>query len=231
MNDGEDYIIEVLRIVEKNIFPNLNNNQKEKFSHILERLKTSNLFRGEIALLQKVENFQKPAMAMEWILLRESQVKIKNYSAIFQKDVKLLEDEFKNSFNNIISEEKEKTLIDLIDKNLLVGFQRFTEIINSLPKKSPNERRAVIVLLMMVAKSSVEMAKSKKNLILENLFKSIISFVEFVESKGEIESSKVADLLANIGEKLINGLHSSASGVEILNEVNGMLMHPKKVLG
>ena len=231
MSNGEDYILEVLRTVQKNLHVDLKTEQTTKFDFMFEKFKSSQLLRGEIALLQRVENYIKPAVAMEWILARESNSKFKNYSKRFASDVRLLESEFRGSFSTQPNLKKEKTLTELIDKNLLIGFSRFTEIINSLPSKSPSERKAVIVLLMMVAKSSIEMAKAKKNSILQNLFESLISFVNFVESKGEIESVKVAHFLSDIGEKLTDGMKSDESGAKIINTITSQLANPKNILG
>ena len=232
MDSGEEYILEVLRSVHKNLLPKVSKEMKLNFEHVFERLKTSDILRGEIALLQKVEGFMNPALVMEWILVREAKVKHKNYAYTFAKDVDLLEEKFAKSFSveKEIKIKNQKSLTDLIDKNMLVGFSRFTQIVNSLVSKSSEERKSVYVLLMIVAKSSIEIAKSKKNITLANFFNSIISFINFVEKHGAIESVKVAEFLSVIGEKLNVGLNANENGEDILDEINLLLSHPEEVL-
>ena len=61
-------------------------------------------------------------------------------------------------------------------------------------------------------------------------FNSIISFINFVEKHGAIESVKVAEFLSVIGEKLNVGLNANENGEDILDEINLLLSHPEKVL-
>ncbi len=114
-------------------------------------------------------------------------------------------------------------LAELLDQNLLLGFQRFTEIVSKLWEKSPSERKSVFAVLAMIAKSSTEVARAQGKKEVLGFFQSVIKFIQYVDSSGSAQDSRVADVMRDVGERLSKALAERSDGAAVLQSINQML--------
>ena len=121
-------------------------------------------------------------------------------------------------------------LSELLDQNLLLGFQRFTEIVSKLGEKSPSERKSVFAVLAMIAKSSTEMARAQGKKEILEFFQSVIKFIQYVDSSGSAQDSRVAEIMRDVGERLSMALVERSNGAALLQSINQILQDPEHSL-
>ena len=121
-------------------------------------------------------------------------------------------------------------LSELLDQNLLLGFQRFTEIVSKLGEKSPSERKSVFAVLAMIAKSSTEMARAQGKKEILEFFQSVIKFIQYVDSSGSAQDSRVAEIMRDVGERLSKALVERSNGAALLQSINQILQDPEHSL-
>ena len=121
-------------------------------------------------------------------------------------------------------------LTELLDQNLLLGFQRFTEIVSKLGEKSPSERKSVFAVLAMIAKSSTEMARAQGKKEILEFFQSVIKFIQYVDSSGSAQDSRVAEIMRNVGDQLSKALVERSNGAALLQSINQILQDPEHSL-
>jgi hypothetical protein len=121
-------------------------------------------------------------------------------------------------------------LSELLDQNLLLGFQRFTEIVSKLGEKSPSERKSVFAVLAMIAKSSTEMARAQGKKEILEFFQSVIKFIQYVDASGSAQDSRVAEIMRDVGERLSKALVERSNGAALLQSINQILQDPEHSL-
>ena len=121
-------------------------------------------------------------------------------------------------------------LTELLDQNLLLGFQRFTEIVSKLGEKSPSERASVFAVLAMIAKSSMEVARAQGKKEILEFFQSVIKFIQYVDSSGSAQDSRVADIMGDVGERLSKALAERSNGAALLQSISEILQDPERSL-
>jgi hypothetical protein len=126
--------------------------------------------------------------------------------------------------------EEPPALTELLDQNLLLGFQRFTEIVSTLGEKSPSERKSVFAVLAMIAKSSTEVARAQGKKEILEFFQSVIKFIQYVDSSGSAQDSRVAEIMRDVGERLSKALSERSNGAALLQSINEMLQDPERSL-
>ncbi|MGA9407704.1 MAG: hypothetical protein WBW71_11280 [Bacteroidota bacterium] len=114
-------------------------------------------------------------------------------------------------------------LSDLLDQNLLLGFQRFTEIVSRIGDKDPSERKSVFDMLAMFAKSSTEVARAQGKKEVFEFFQSVIKFIQYVDSSGLDQDSRVADVMHDVGERLSKALVEPSNGAAMLLGIQQIL--------
>ena len=126
--------------------------------------------------------------------------------------------------------EEPPALTELLDQNLLLGFQRFTEIVSKLGEKSPSERKSVFAVLAMIAKSSAEVARAQGKKEILEFFQSVIKFIQYVDSSGSAQDSRVAKIMRDVGERLSKALAERSNGAALLQSINEILQDPERSL-
>ena len=126
--------------------------------------------------------------------------------------------------------EEPPALTELLDQNLLLGFQRFTEIVSKLGEKSPSERKSVFAVLAMIAKSSMEVARAQGKKEILDFFQSVIKFIQYVDSSGSAQDSRVAEIMRDVGERLSKALAERSNGAALLQSINEILQDPERSL-
>ena len=119
---------------------------------------------------------------------------------------------------------------ELLDQNLLLGFQRFTEIVSKLGEKSPSERKSVFAVLAMIAKSSTEVARAQGKKEILEFFQSVIKFIQYVDSSGSAQDSRVAEIMRDVGERLSKALAERSNGAALLQSIIEILQDPERSL-
>lgn len=126
--------------------------------------------------------------------------------------------------------EEAPALTDLLDQNLLLGFQRFTEIVSKLGEKTPAERKSVFAVLAMIAKSSTDVARAQGKKDVLDFFQSVIKFITYVDTSGSAQSSRVAEIMREVGERLSKALKERSNGPALLQSINQILQNPESSL-
>ncbi len=121
-------------------------------------------------------------------------------------------------------------LTDLLDQNLLLGFQRFTEIVSKLGEKTPSERKSVFAVLAMIAKSSTDVARAQGKKEVLEFFQSVIKFITYVDTSGSAQDSRVAEIMRVVGERLSKALKERSDGPALLLSINEILQNPEGAL-
>jgi hypothetical protein len=121
-------------------------------------------------------------------------------------------------------------LADLLDQNLLLGFQRFTEIVSKLSEKTPSERKSVFAVLAMIAKSSTDVARAQGKKDVLEFFQSVLKFISYVDSSGSTQDSRVAAVMRDVGERLSKALTERSNGAELLQSIIEILKNPESSL-
>ncbi len=123
--------------------------------------------------------------------------------------------------------EEAPALTDLLDQNLLLGFQRFTEIVSKLGEKTPSERKSVFAVLAMIAKSSTDVARAQGKKDVLDFFQSVIKFITYVDTSGSAQNSRVAEIMREVGERLSKALNERSNGPALLQSINQILQNPE----
>ncbi len=126
--------------------------------------------------------------------------------------------------------EETPALTDLLDQNLLLGFQRFTEIVSKLGEKTPSERKSVFAVLAMIAKSSADVARAQGKKDVLDFFQSVIKFITYVDTSGSSQNSRVAEIMREVGERLSKALKERSNGSALLQSINQILQNPESSL-
>jgi len=121
-------------------------------------------------------------------------------------------------------------LVDLLDQNLLLGFQRFTEIVSKLGEKTPAERKSVFAVLAMIARSSTDVARAQGKKDVLEFFQSVMKFIAYVDSSGSAQDSRVAQIMKDVGERLSKALKERSDGAALLQSINEILKNPESSL-
>jgi len=126
--------------------------------------------------------------------------------------------------------EESPALTDLLDQNLLLGFQRFTEIVSKLGEKTPSERKSVFAVLAMIAKSSTDVARAQGKKDVLDFFQSVMKFITYVDTSGSTQNSRVAEIMREVGERLSMALKERSNGPALLQSINQVLQNPESSL-
>jgi hypothetical protein len=126
--------------------------------------------------------------------------------------------------------EEAPTLTDLLDQNLLLGFQRFTEIVSKLGEKTPSERKSVFAVLAMIARSSTDVARSQGKKDVLDFFQSVIKFITYVDTSGSAQNSRVTEIMREVGDRLSKALKERSNGPALLQSINQILQNPESSL-
>lgn len=126
--------------------------------------------------------------------------------------------------------EEAPALTDLLDQNLLLGFQRFTEIVSKLGEKAPSERKSVFAVLAMIAKSSTDVARAQGKKDVLDFFQSVLKFIAYVDTSGSAQNSRVAEIMREVGERLSEALKVRTDGPALLQSINQILQNPESSL-
>ena len=126
--------------------------------------------------------------------------------------------------------EEAPALTDLLDQNLLLGFQRFTEIVSKLGEKTPAERKSVFAVLAMIAKSSTDVARAQGKKDVLDFFQSVLKFIAYVDTSGSSQNSRVAEIMREVGERLSSALKEPSNGPALLQSINQILQNPESSL-
>ncbi len=126
--------------------------------------------------------------------------------------------------------EEAPALTDLLDQNLLLGFQRFTEIVSKLGEKTPSDRKSVFAVLAMIAKSSIDLARAQGKKDVLDFFQSVIKFITYVDTSGSAQNSRVAEIMREVGERLSKALKERSNGPALLQSINQILQNPESSL-
>jgi len=121
-------------------------------------------------------------------------------------------------------------LSDLLDQNLLLGFQRFTEIVSKLGEKTPSERKSVFAVLAMIAKSSIDVARAQGKKDVLEFFQSVIKFISYVDTSGSAQNARVAEIMREVGERLSSALKERSNGPALLQSINQILQNPESAI-
>ncbi len=121
-------------------------------------------------------------------------------------------------------------LADLLDQNLLLGFQRFTEIVSKLSEKTPSERKSVFAVLAMIAKSSTDVARAQGKKDVLEFFQSVLKFISYVDSSGATQDARVAAIMRDVGERLSKALTERSNGAQLLQSIIEILKNPESSL-
>ena len=123
--------------------------------------------------------------------------------------------------------EEAPALTDLLDQNLLLGFQRFTEIVSKLGEKTPAERKSVFAVLAMIAKSSTDVARAQGKKDVLDFFQSVIKFITYVDTSGSTQNARVTEIMREVGERLSKALKERSNGPALLQSINQILQNPE----
>ncbi|MGA7161500.1 MAG: hypothetical protein WBZ48_10890 [Bacteroidota bacterium] len=130
----------------------------------------------------------------------------------------------------IIGPEETPGLSDLLDQNLLLGFQRFTEIVLKIGDKDPADRKSVFDMLAMFAKSTTDVARAQRKKEVLEFFQSVIKFIQYVGSSGLDQDSRVVEVLHDVGERLSKALVEQSNGAAMLLSIQQMLQDAESLL-
>ncbi len=121
-------------------------------------------------------------------------------------------------------------LADILDQNLLLGFQRFTEIVSKIGTKTPSERKSVFAVLAMIARGSTEVARAHGKKEILEFFLSVLKFIRYVDSSGLAQDERVAEVMREVGERLSKALTERSNGAAMLESINQILQDPEALL-
>jgi hypothetical protein len=82
----------------------------------------------------------------------------------------------------------------------------------------------------MIAKSSTEVARAQGKKEILEFFQSVIKFIQYVDSSGSAQDSRVAEIMRNVGERLSKALAERSNGAALLQSINEILQDPERSL-
>ena len=82
----------------------------------------------------------------------------------------------------------------------------------------------------MIAKSSTEVARAQGKKEILDFFQSVIKFIQYVDSSGATQDSRVAEIMRDVGDRLSKALAERSNGAELLQSINEILQDPERSL-
>ncbi|MDA0987441.1 MAG: hypothetical protein O3A55_07580 [Bacteroidetes bacterium] len=221
----ENLILELFR---KTVYELAGGETKEKATLLLDKFEDAESIKVVLDQLKKVKGFVRLSLYCDWIIEKYNLVNddIKLSQEDFTKFRELLVASLNFSDKTETKEIPQPKLIDLIDRNLFTGFQRFTDIVKHLANKSPQERKTTFGVLAMISKSSLDVAKKQNNKMIEEFFEAVLKFIINVDKFGTANNSKVTDIMKNVGEELTLALNSNINPKESFAKVITILQEP-----
>ncbi|MCX6135975.1 MAG: hypothetical protein NTV54_00560 [Ignavibacteriales bacterium] len=125
--------------------------------------------------------------------------------------------------------EMELGLTELLDQNMLLGFQRFVETVRTFIDRDPNERRRTLSVIGMIARSSMDVARAQKKNELFEFFDAFASFVKYVEEHDLQRNDDVAAVMVDVGDRLTIAMNESSKGAVHLRHLTTMLKDPSSL--
>jgi hypothetical protein len=121
-------------------------------------------------------------------------------------------------------------LANILDQNMLLGFQRFAETIDTFIEKEPAERKRTVSVLGMIARSSSDVAHAQGKTDLQNFFDVFGAFVKYVEDKDLSRNDDVAVVMVDVGDRLKHALQEPRNGEVYLRHLTTMLKNPSSLI-
>jgi hypothetical protein len=126
--------------------------------------------------------------------------------------------------------EMEPGLSDLLDQNMLLGFQRFVETVHTFIEREPTERKRTLSVIGMIARSSMDVARAQKKNELHDFFDSFAAFTKYVEEHEQQRNDDVAAVFVDIGDRLTIALNQPTKGAVHLKHITAMLKDPASLI-
>lgn len=122
--------------------------------------------------------------------------------------------------------EMEPGLSDLLDHNMMLGFQRFVETVQTFIEREPGERKRTLSVIGMIARSSMDVARAQKKNELYDFFEAFTAFTKYVEEHELQRNDDVATVFVDIGDRLAIALNQPTKGAVHLKHITTMLKDP-----
>jgi hypothetical protein len=126
------------------------------------------------------------------------------------------------------SEPDSPPLTELLDQNLLLGFQRFSDILANLAQRPPAERKSAFAVLGMIAKSSIDVARAQGKKDVQDFFESMVTFIKKISDEGGMNEEQVSGALKIVGQKMIDALLEKSNGATLLKNIRSILENPQQ---
>lgn len=122
------------------------------------------------------------------------------------------------------------SLSDAMDADLWSATQRVSQIAVEFPEKLPVERAVAISVLRVTARSASDLAKNSNHIIVQEFFDALIRLVGYADEQGKIRSDVFAEIIHDIGDRLMNAMRQSSGGITELQNITKFINDPKSLL-
>ena len=121
-------------------------------------------------------------------------------------------------------------LSEVMNEEFFESTKNLAQLAIDFALKQPGERPIAMAVMRVSAKASVESAKTSNNVVIQEFFASLVALINFADKEGKIKSESFAEIINDIGDRLLSAVNDSSNGINVLTSLTEFIKDPKELL-
>ncbi len=122
------------------------------------------------------------------------------------------------------------SLSQAMNPELFESSERIAQNAIEFSDKPSSDRPIAMAVIRVTIRAAVDIAKNTNNVIVQEFFEAMLRLIAYADEQGKIRSDQFADVIRDIGDRLMIGLKSPSGGITILKNITTFMSDPKELL-
>lgn len=127
------------------------------------------------------------------------------------------------------SSDASPSLRDSMTPDLFESSERAAQTAVEFMDKSSGERPVAMAVFRVTVRAASESAKSSSNLLAQDFYDSVLKLISFADEQGKIKTDTFANIVRDVGDRLMIALSAPVGGVTHLKNLTNFLKDPKEL--
>ncbi|MBP6672574.1 MAG: hypothetical protein KA247_05465 [Bacteroidetes bacterium] len=122
------------------------------------------------------------------------------------------------------------SLSEAMNPELYESSERIAQNAVEFIDKPSSDRPIAMAVIRVTIRAAVDIAKNTNNVIVQDFFEAMLRLIAYADEQGKIRSDQFADVIRDIGDRLMIVLKAPSGGITILKNITLFMADPKELL-